>query len=683
MKCYSNMKINYWIIKLKLPTLWRIVRKKTEPGYEKGMLTYIYSGKCASMLLKYLAAHNKMPFGIEKIQDRESVSGPILHLHNVRDDENRLLIMKIYHHVLNIRRTITERLLDKFKSYPYFIGKNPFNHVTACIGFNVAEKLNNTIYMAYYAKWKYYNLGVNGEDKNILIMPRTDWDDILIPELNQLVHQVEVESDFSGNFGQMQILVKSLFRSIIGIMVHLFRTNPEKRNSEPFSFKDCKIMTYYAMGVEKGKRNDIGFIHEGNLPTSRLALFCRYPTMVPSEEEMKWIEANGVVCYGYPGVSRAVPRVKPWISGKTYSYEMGGFYGVYLRTLLKGVMEHKKGFGWLGATIWEMGKKTVYWKDFFIHNHIGMVINSIPALENFIPNMALSEIGGISINLERSILFDYCTYIHNPPGHIYFITGPYSLLQIPEPSLSLYTLRVGSVNTEDSEEIEGIDALRGENRKVIALFDELPNDVFFGESIREFYGAFIELAEADDRFSLLIKTKKPQVLESMPDEIRNGIQRLMGEGRCMQAGWKITAPTAAAQSDMVAAVPSTAAFESILAGTRTILYNPMRTGSSPFYRENGLNRRVFEDSGSMIDALKRFADGTDEGVGDCGDLIPYIDSFNDKKGPERVGMYLQTCFDLFDEGKSRDEIIETANANYTQKWGSELLTSDKTYEINL
>ncbi|MCP4154845.1 MAG: hypothetical protein GY757_44395, partial [bacterium] len=183
----------------------------------------------------------------------------------------------------------------------------------------------------------------------------------------------------------------------------------------------------------------------------------------------------------------------------------------------------------------------------------------------------------------------------------------------------------------------------------------------------------------DPRFGLLIKTKKPQVFETL-EQIDKEIKRLKSNGRCIIADWKVTAPAAATNSELVVCVPSTAAFESLLTGTRTILFNPMRSGSGIFYSNNGLNRRIFEDAENMKHALIRYADGKDDTVGDCTDIEPQVDPFKDGQAAQRMGDYLKWSLEGFDTGKDRTTAIRQANAKYRQKWGNNRVTSENAYE---
>ncbi|MCP4710343.1 MAG: hypothetical protein GY869_17105, partial [Planctomycetes bacterium] len=280
---------------------------------------------------------------------------------------------------------------------------------------------------------------------------------------------------------------------------------------------------------------------------------------------------------------------------------------------------------------------------------------------NFIPTLAISENGGIAVSMERSILLDYCTYIHNSPNHLNFVTGPYSLTQIPEPSFSISSIQAGGLNIDvEYGVIDGIEQLKSRSEIIVTIFDEMPTDWFVGDSIGPLYRAMIALVDKDGRFGLLIKSKKQQVLNRLK-AIYEDILRLKASGKCLVADSKSTPSTAAANSDLVVCIPSTAALESVLTGTRTIIFNPMRSTSGIFYSNNGLGKRVFQDSKTLLEALQRYADGADGSIGDCCDLVPFIDPFNDIKGAERIGNYLKWCLEGFDTGLDRSQTITAAN----------------------
>jgi len=376
----------------------------------------------------------------------------------------------------------------------------------------------------------------------------------------------------------------------------------------------------------------------------------------------------------------SIPGVPQWKPSGGLKCELKAFYRLYVKSFFQCLRKRKKHSLWFLDKSWTMGMELGYWKDFFVQNKVSIVMNPNPSEFNFIPDAAITGTGGLAVEAERSIRFDYCTYIHNSATHIGFLTGSYSLTQVPEPLFSLVTVQTGALNVTDSPTRDKrLEELKEQGKIVVTVFDESANDVFFGESIYQLYRAVIGLLRGDERFVLYIKTKKTDVLESLAD-IDAEIKELERKSRCVLADWKVSAAAAASFSDLVVSVPSTAAFESVITGTRTIVFNPMRSGSRLFYRNNGLNRRVFEDGESMIAALKRYADGIDDSVGDCSDIVSQIDAFRDGMGAKRIGDYLKWCLEGFDAGLGWRAVVRGANNRYIEEFGRDKVTDEHAYE---
>jgi hypothetical protein len=194
------------------------------------------------------------------------------------------------------------------------------------------------------------------------------------------------------------------------------------------------------------------------------------------------------------------------------------------------------------------------------------------------------------------------------------------------------------------------------------------------------YNALLDLAEQEEGITLLIKSKKPEILKRL-DGINKRVSKLSNRGKCLVASWKTTASAAAANSDLVVCVPSTAAFESVMTGTRTIVYNPMRSGSRLFYSNNGFTQRIFEDSETMVSAIKNLYSGKDQRVGDCSDLLIKIDPFNDGRASQRIGDYLKGCLESYDQALTREQIVEISNQRYESHWGKNKTTEEDYYEF--
>ncbi|MCP5106138.1 MAG: hypothetical protein GY950_22320, partial [bacterium] len=440
------------------------------------------------------------------------------------------------------------------------------------------------------------------------------------------------------------------------------------------------VMSTYAMGVKENQRNDISYVHASGMDPARLVFWVKYGGLLPTEEALQWMKQHHADCYASPRLGFPVPGVKEWQSSSRRSELYGDFCRTYLETARQYLRKRPKDTLWFLDHYWKIGKEAVFWKDLFIAENIRFIIYQVPASENFIPSLAMSEIGGIAAYMERSILFEYCTFIHNAPNHLRFVTGPYSLNHMPEPSFTSLAVQTGALNIGGKRGIvPDIEKLHGTSRIIIAVFDEMPNEWYFGDSVQQMYQTLINLVDMDDRFGLLVKTKKPAVLERLKD-IAAELERLRANGKCLVADWTVTSTDAAAAADIVVGVPSTAVFESLLIGARTVVFNPMRSGARVFCENNGLNRRFFEDGENMSTALRRYADGTDDSVGDCSDLVPKIDPFSDERGGERMGEYVQWCLEGFDTGLDRGQTITKANERYAETWGRDKLNQKNVYE---
>jgi hypothetical protein len=650
-----------------------------------GGVTYVEVTAPAAVLLKLLKSIQVLNFPLEKIRPRSSAAGPVLNLATVRNEKGEVISLDFYHEVLAIRRGILDQLRKSFANHLFFKGKSPISMISSCFGLRIAQDITPAVCLAYYARWRKNKEETTGKEKNILVLPGPGWSDSLTQALADKVEEVIVEGKTRQAVHLFNQVTKHAAKAVIH-RVYLASCKPWRtwRRQTRYTRQETgkgKIMTTFFMGVQKEKRNDLPFYHSSTMTGDRMLLLLQSRNYLPSAEDLQWIRHHGATCLSLVKIKKPGLNIPVWNSSLLLKELLHDFYGLYLKTLGQCVNARNKDSLWMLDKFWEIQVRNIFWQDLFLSNGVKIVVNSIPTDLNFIPNLAISETGGMAVEFERSIRFDYCTYIHNAPNYVYFATGPYSLTQTPEPSFSLFTIQSGGINLiENPEPLEELQELKQHLEIIITVFDELANDIFLGNSVRELYESLIELVRSDPRFFLLIKTKKPQVLESMED-IAAEISRLSREGRCRVLDWKVSPSTAVANGNLVVSVISTAAFESALLGARTIIYYPMRAGSRIFYSNNGLNRRIFEDPRLMISAIKNYANGKNDTLGDCSDIVPQIDPFGDGKGAERVGKYLEWCLEGFDAGIKREKIIENANNKYAEKWGNDKITSANSYEI--
>jgi hypothetical protein len=676
---------NYYIIKLRSRTLIRIFIAGRHSRI--GGITYVEVTRTASLLLKFLKKMNVFSFPILKVKPRLTPTGPVLYLSEVRNEKGEVILFDFLHRVLKIRMQIVNQLYESFKDFGFFKGKNPRSMVISCLGLKIAEDITPAVCLALYARWKENKGDSIGKTKNTLVVPGSNWNDRLARDIKDLVDEVIVEGKMGQTRRQLSRVITHTAKAVLQIgYLSIFKflrkksLRKAKKACDEMSKNKGKIMVTFLMGVQKERRNDLSFFFSSNLNPGQLLLFFPSNQRPLTETEAEWIQRNNISCVSAVGKNKSNIDIPVWSSSILFKEYLLQFYPMYLKTVIKCLGSRKKDSLWMLEKYREIEKANIFWKDFFLNNGVKILANSVPSPDNFIPSMAISEIGGIAVEFERSIRYDYCTYIHNAPNHVYFATGPYSLSQTPEPAFSLFTVQTGGLNLiETSEPIKEIEELREKSGILITVFDELPNDVFFGDSVRQMYQALINLVKADHRFSLLLKTKKPEVLGRMKD-IEKEIIELSRQGKCRVLDWRISPSTAVINGHLVVSVISTAAFEGVLMGARMIIYNPMRAGSSLFGSSNGLGRRVFEDTPAMIAAIQKYADGQDDSIGDCSDIAAKLDPFGDSKGAERMGQYLEWCLDGLDSGQEWKQVITRANNRYTEKWGTDKITGKNSYE---
>jgi hypothetical protein len=106
----------------------------------------------------------------------------------------------------------------------------------------------------------------------------------------------------------------------------------------------------------------------------------------------------------------------------------------------------------------------------------------------------------------------------------------------------------------------------------------------------------------------------------------------------------------------------------------------MKSGSKVFYKNNGINRRIFEKISDLVDGIDRFVDGKNDELGQCSDIREFIDPFCDERGPERIGEYLFWLLEEFDKGQNSMEALTEANKKYRTKWDDTNVTDENSYE---
>ncbi|MCP5050244.1 MAG: hypothetical protein GY940_23965, partial [bacterium] len=212
----KHMTDNYWIFKLRIPTLIKILKARNRGTI--GTVTYIETTKPASVVLRWFIKHGVFTFPIHQIQQRTGPAGPMFHLSSVRDDKGRVITFDINHHVLELRQEILHHLMKRLKHFHFFTAYRSTGLLAAYLGIQIARDINGLVFMAHYARWKEYRPGSTVETENIYIIPKSEWSAVLKEHFQKMQLRVMVEKRFKHRTGLFIAMAKHLVRSLSGLI---------------------------------------------------------------------------------------------------------------------------------------------------------------------------------------------------------------------------------------------------------------------------------------------------------------------------------------------------------------------------------------------------------------------------------------------------------------------------------
>ena len=348
---------------------------------------------------------------------------------------------------------------------------------------------------------------------------------------------------------------------------------------------------------------------------------------------------------------------------------------------------------WLIDEILVLIREINYWHAFFADNNVRIYYDVTESgQDNIIKNIALDLLGGCSIGKERSVLCNHKgLHLGYYPNSIFFTWGKQSAERLLNTNNSKdnvlisgfpYGSNFGEIKKSSLELKQKL--FKKGARFIVCLLDNMHNmNRSLGQNIYtpylvKFYKVFLNWALEDKNVGLIIKSKKPVVLENLP-EIRPLLIQAEDTGRCYRLPDELgTQPSLAGfASDMAVSIGNTlssALIEVVLTGTRGIYYDctNLRPYEGKLY-EWGHEKVIFDDIDKMMEALKRFKENPDSEpeVGDWSSHIDELDPFRDGRGADRIGTYMRWLLEGFNKGRSRDEAVEEANKLYADMWGGD------------
>ncbi|MCP3930792.1 MAG: hypothetical protein GY705_17025 [Bacteroidetes bacterium] len=461
--------------------------------------------------------------------------------------------------------------------------------------------------------------------------------------------------------------------------------------SENSNYKSCKIAVNYMEGIDFGKRTDIfWFPNSGIDPTNVLIYFendhflNRYDK---SENVIKDIEKLGfkwaTLFRRYIGSINNL-----WIptnASKNSQLED-------IKSNIKECIVVDKTERWLNKEILRMVDKIDYWYAFFSENNIKIHHDmNESGLENIIKNMALKLVGGCSFGKERGFMVNGNGFFGCYPNDIFFLWGKGSAKRfINSTNIKKNVLISGEpyarTATQKKNEISSLKKKLNINgaRFIVLLLDNMhsmqgsPSISVSTPTMQMFYEYFLKWALKDNEIGLIIKSKKPVIQETLPG-ILDLIKKAEKTGRC----FNVPDPFRTEPADFAEAVDFVvsisfhlpgALIKTIFNGTRGIIYDysNWRSIEKELY-DWGNEKVIFDDFEKMTNTLIDFKANPESnmGLGDWSANLDHLDPFRDKKGGERIGIYLRWLQEGFVQQLGRYEAVNRANALYAKEWGDD------------
>ncbi len=443
------------------------------------------------------------------------------------------------------------------------------------------------------------------------------------------------------------------------------------------------IAVHFAEGADLSRRSEFFWLPKSGVEPSRVVAYIDfldiYTRRPIAESVLHQIEAAGIrwVCMERGGyVARRSPPI--WRPG------------LASRDLLKKFRQRRRlisvshpGEEWLFRAAEDLLREVGYWEDFY--RSFGIRLHIDPeegSYRNIAQSIALDLIGGIRIGNQRSEWqFPRDVSLGQLPHHVFFSWGSGAQVGLRNGRNRIdYMVMSGFTNDgafrtsfNKSRTLRARLELH-RARFIVALYDNTyGSDMHISEGmVRAFYMAFLDWLSEEDDLGIIVKSKKPSVLENLPDVK----ERLAQAGaRCVVLAnprGRLPSEASYAADIAVGIGISSAVIEAVIAGCRGVHCDLSGMQFHSFHQW-GYERVVFDDLARMMARLRRFKheSSTEPELGLYGPMLEEIDPFRDGRAGERVGTYIRWLLEAFDKGHGRDAAIHEANVKYKTRWGED------------
>ena len=452
----------------------------------------------------------------------------------------------------------------------------------------------------------------------------------------------------------------------------------------PNSGKDSCIAVHYAEGIDLERRSDLFWYPASCINPERVIVyFDRSYNHLITKRHIRQIESRGM-----RWISLSWRRDIPCSLKSVWRAPLKR--GSLLKSFKTNLARNDKSIAgtekWIVKVGIDLLKDVEYWKTFYQIFNIKVHHDAVESgLQNIAQNIALDLVGGVRVGKQRSELFTpFGAMIGHYPDHVFFSWNCKSFEYLQgDRNRNDYCIVSGfphnvsfDKDSNDSHCLQKVLKDAG-GRFLVALYDNMiSTDTHYSKTMMlSFYRNFLEWVIEDCEVGLIIKSKKPQVLDALP-EIHDLLASAKTTGRCIQLGniyGSLPSNAARGVNIAVGIGISSAVTEAVIAAGCRGVHCDLPGLPSHLYYQWGYEKIIFDNIDKLIMALKRYKKNPENEpeLGDWSSYIDKLDPFRDGRGGERIGTYMRWLLEGFDEGNDRDNAIRYANDLYARQWGED------------
>ena len=511
----------------------------------------------------------------------------------------------------------------------------------------------------------------------ILLKEWWNFENIPITLINPLIYTIKSNIP-------LKMLIKSYAKKFVIRVCKSFNWYTKRGHSSSLYGERGTIACHYTEGINPSRRNDLNWYIGSNIAPERVLVYIDSNNVDNSigrkvgAETVQQIEKQGFKC---------VTLKKGVVEGGDVNYWQPSKMPSDLFIGKKAAQN--KAESWIIEIANNLLEEAYYWRYFYDDFHVRI---NYTAEEGIAKNIAQAiafdiEKGkpGFLVSKQRSEVFLpcslYCIGYH--PKHVFFIWNKrvenYFRPNYKQNEVLIVTGYPNNIfeKRKNISNLNFCQQLRSKGVKfIIAMFDNVfgPDIHFSKKGMTEFYQSILQWILDDSTIGLIIKSKKPFVINNLP-EIHSLLNRALKTDRCIKIENEFGRFPSEASfgADMaIGCGISSAVIEAIIGGCKGIHYDMTHLKNHEFYKW-GYEKIIFDDLDMMMASLKKYK-GNPHSNSELGDWTPFLDEldpFRDGRGGERMGIYMRWLLESFDNGKNRDEVIQSANKLYAEKWGSD------------